>query len=91
METVRAKFRLDEVRSSIMHRYETQPDGTSKTVPRELRTLVFNPVSKGTSPENDLFWQYTPSGRVELGTINPEAWAQFELGKEYYLDFAPAS
>jgi hypothetical protein len=35
-----------------------------------------------------VFWDASPSGGLTLGTINPAAWEQFELGKEYYLDFA---
>lgn len=42
------------------------------------------------SEENKKFFAATPSGSINLGTINPEAAAQFEPGKEYYVDFTPA-
>ncbi len=75
--SVRAKFRLQE--------YTTRIDHTGK----ELRTLILYPVTSG-SEENKKFYEYTPSGKLELGTVNPEAWAKFEIGKSYYVDFTPA-
>jgi hypothetical protein len=76
---MRAKF--------MLARYETSLDYGSK---KELRTLHFQPVSSG-SKENEKFFAYTPCGSVSIGTVNPEAWKHFELGKEYYLDFTPAT
>jgi len=55
----------------------------------EARTLVFNPVV-GNSEENKKFFAATPSGEFKLSVVNPDAWKQFELNKEYYLDFTPA-
>ena len=58
----------------------------------ELRTLRFAPVYANNDPahENSKFWRASPSGEVKLGTVNPEAWSKFVLGKEYYLDFTVA-
>jgi hypothetical protein len=42
------------------------------------------------SDENKEFYKYSPSGSIELGTVNEGAAAQFEIGKEYYIDFTPA-
>jgi hypothetical protein len=42
------------------------------------------------SEENKKFFELTPNGRISLDTVNPEVFAQFELGKEYYVDFTPA-
>lgn len=47
------------------------------------------PVTSG-SEENEAFFKYTPSGKLELATINPAAASQLEVGKSYYLDFSPA-
>jgi hypothetical protein len=44
------------------------------------------PVSSG-SEENKMFWKYSPSGSITLSCINSEATKQFEIGKEYYVDF----
>jgi hypothetical protein len=43
------------------------------------------------SDENKTFWTYTPSGTIELSTINKDAAAQFEPGREYYIDFTEAA
>lgn len=39
------------------------------------------------SPENAEFFKWTPFGQIRMGTVNPVAAAEFEVGKEYYLDF----
>lgn len=76
---VRAKFKL--------HSYETSLHYSDPK--KELRTLKFSPVTGG-SDENQRFFAWTPGGQLQLGLLNPEAWTQFELGKEYYLDFTVA-
>lgn len=42
------------------------------------------------SEENKSFWNATPAGSISLSITNPEAVNQFEVGKEYYVDFTPA-
>lgn len=76
MEKVRAKF-------ACVAKEATLSGG------EELTTVKLSPVY-GDSPENKEFFRYTPSGRVELGTINKAAADGFELGKAYYVDFTPA-
>jgi hypothetical protein len=79
---VRAKFKLNSYKTSLYSQ-------NGKTV--ELRTLEFSPpYSNDPNSENGKFFNATPYGKIELGTVNPEAWKQFELGKEYYIDFVPA-
>lgn len=39
---------------------------------------------------NKAFWEATPSGKIEMQINNPSAAQQFEVGKEYYVDFSPA-
>ncbi len=41
------------------------------------------------SPENEAFFALTPVGDVSL-VVKPEVSEQFEVGREYYLDFSPA-
>jgi hypothetical protein len=52
-------------------------------------SILLEPVTGG-SQENDQFFKYTPGGKVELSTINPEAAKQFVPGQAMYLDFTPA-
>ncbi len=51
---------------------------------------VLRAVTSG-SKENETFFRYTPTASIELQTINPEAAAQFEPGKEMYVDFTPVT
>lgn len=51
--------------------------------------ITLTPVTNG-SEENKTFWKYTPCGKIELSTVNQNAADQFEVGKEYYIDFTPA-
>lgn len=92
--SVRAKFKVDEIRRSHTSRMIDPakgyyPDNLERV---EMRTVVMSPVYTNNDPEheNTKFWNASPSGKLELGTINPEAWRHFELGKEYYVDFHPA-
>lgn len=52
-------------------------------------SIRLQPVTSG-SPENAEFYKWTPCGQIELSTINPEAAKQFEIGKEFYVDFTAA-
>lgn len=94
--TVRAKFKFDSYSTTLHSRYPHRKDDGSpdygKPEAVELRTLKFSPVYANSDPnhENSKFWNASPSGSLELGTVNPEAWSAFQLGKEYYLDFTPA-
>lgn len=47
------------------------------------------PVTSG-SPENESFFKWTPSGKLELGTVNKAVMDQLELGAEMYIDISPA-
>lgn len=93
--SVRAKFKLDSFESSLqVVGYDKKADGTddySKPIVKEMRTLKMTPVySNDPQSENRRFWNASPSGSLNLGVINQDAWKHFELGEEYYLDFTPA-
>ena len=62
---------------------------TANTKMNDGNVVVMEPVTWG-SKENDEFFKYTPFGKLEFGTINETAAAQFEPGKEYYIDIFPA-
>lgn len=40
--------------------------------------------------ENASWSKYTPAGSIELSITNPDAYEQFKVGAEYYVDFTPA-
>lgn len=52
-------------------------------------TIDLHPVISG-SKENEEFYKWTPGGNIQLSTINEAAAKQFEMGKEFYVDFTPA-
>jgi hypothetical protein len=76
---VRAKFYVSTLTKQKMYNGQ---DGIGVVV-------KLNPVISG-SDENKDFYKLSPSGSIELGTVNESAAAQFEIGKEYYVDFTPA-
>ena len=75
----RAKFKVDSIEQQL---HWDRSKG-------ELHTIKLSPVTAG-SEENKTFFSATPVGRIELGVLNQEAGKQFELGKEYYVDFTKA-
>jgi len=95
--SVRAKFTYTGYTASMQHLgYEKDDAGKDdrlKPIKQEMRSLKFAPVYANNDPnhENSKFWKYTPMGSIELGTVNPEAWKHFEIDKEYYVDFTPAT
>ena len=56
----------------------------------QLDTVVVKlaPVS---GEQNKTWSKYTPSGSIELRITNPEAQAQFQAGKTYFVDFTETS
>jgi hypothetical protein len=75
--TVRAKFQLQEIKT-----YFWSP--TSKT-------LVFRASYDQSIPEDQRFFDATPTGTFEMLVNNPTALVQFELGKFYYFDATSAA
>ena len=73
--SVRAKFRLTEV--------------TSVDWSPSSKRYKFTAVYDATIPEDVRFSKATPNGSLEMQIDNPQAQAQFELGKYYYFDALP--
>lgn len=103
--SVRAKFTVTSITRNQGSRQETCADpancpvganwhdGMSRhSVPAEVQTIGLAPVYGNGDPnhENTKFWQASPSGQIQLGTVNLAAAQQFELGAEYYVDFTKA-
>jgi hypothetical protein len=78
---IRLKVRLDEQTNRMGGR---TVDGKYEECLKV--SVVFIPVGDD-SPENKLFWDATPQGRIEFTYMNPEALEELVLGKEYYVDF----
>ena len=53
-------------------------------------TLLFYAVYAG-SEENDKYFKATPSALFTLQPLNEAAAANFEFGKQYYVDFTAAA
>lgn len=73
--TVRAKFKCSSV-----ERFGNGSDG-----PANYRFVA---VTDQSTPENQRYARYTPSGELRIYVDNPAV--SFEAGKDYYLDFTPA-
>ena len=76
----RAKFKVQSYETQLQHTNEGE---------RECRNVRLTAVY-GDSEENKRFFQFTPNGTIQIGLLREETWKQFELGKEYYVDFTPA-
>jgi hypothetical protein len=87
--SVRAKFKVTSITRSESSRRNQE---TGQYDPCELHSIEMSPVFGNGDPnhENTKFWEASPSGHLKLGCVNEEAAKQFELGKEYYIDFTPA-
>ncbi len=81
---VRAKFYCA---TKIQRSNQPHPAQTENPV---YESFEFYPVTGG-SEENKKFFSASPSGKLEIGVMNPEAAKQLEVGKEYYVDFTPAN
>lgn len=75
--SVRAKFKCVSVEDS------------NPTVSEGCKNIRLDAVIEG-SDENKEFFRWTPSGQISIGCVNEAANKQFEIGKEYYVDFTPA-
>lgn len=90
---VRAKFKVTEIKRGQGSRTTGRKNekGYDEYEPCEMRTIVLSPVySTDPMHENKKFWDATPNGKIELGVVNPGGYEQFELGREYYVDFTEA-
>lgn len=56
----------------------------------EWKSVKLEAIING-SEENKSFFRMTPSGRIAIECINPEANKIFEPGKEYFVDFTVAN
>ncbi len=92
-KTVRAKFKLDTVSQSgyVKYTYPTDTEPAKSEIVK-MTTIKASPVYANGDPnhENSKFWNASPSGSLELGSINPDVFAHLDIGQEFYLDITPA-
>jgi len=53
-----------------------------------LFRTIYEPDAEKDS-ENARFTKATPWGEIKMGIDNPKALEQFQVGKQYYVDFHP--
>jgi hypothetical protein len=91
MMSVRAKFRVTS-RTSQMGAIPAFEGGKQvgwKSA--EVLTVKLRPVtSDDAKSENAQFWTSTPSGEITIGCASAESVVEFELEREFYVDFTPA-
>lgn len=98
---VRAKFKVDSIERTMGSKPKFDADGKPVMQPGstyqvyepcEMHTIKMSPVYGNGDPnhENTKFWASSPGGQLSLNCVNAAAVAEFELGKEYYLDFTKA-
>lgn len=89
-QKVRCKVQCNSILKQTHTEFEKKADGSydyAKPVSSFRYTAKFQAVCDG-SPENKVFWEFTPSGQIEFSTIKADV---YEVGKFYYVDFSLAS
>lgn len=76
--TVRAKFKVQSI---------TRRPGWNGN--KEVQEIKLFPVVAD-SEENKKFYAATPSGEINLTTVNFDIGSQFDIGEEFYVDFTKA-
>ena len=87
MDKVRCKVSCTGNDTRVEKAYDEK---TSKHYDKTVANLTFVPVYAG-SEENKAFFASTPTLQLSFGTVNGDAAAMFQIGKEYYLDLTPAN
>lgn len=85
--TIRCKFKVSSITHTMGH---TKNLETGQYGPAPVATARLNVVGGGT-PENDAFFAATPNGQIDVSVIRMEHADTFAIGKEFYVDFTPAT
>lgn len=87
--SVRAKFRVYNITPPVTTQvWVGQEDGQPVYEDKEIVNISMAPVTSSVdNEENSKFFASTPSGNINLGTVNMDAANEFVIGQDYYLDF----
>lgn len=80
--SIRAKFHCTNVSNS--------GHSTNGAAVKTSEQVTLHAVYGKEGTDNATWAKYTPSGSLSLTIDNPEAWGQFEVGEEYFIDVTPA-
>ena len=62
----------------------------SITIRENLHEVELGAVYGKDGSDNAEWSKYTPSGTIKMSITNPEAYNQFEIGREYFITFTEA-
>lgn len=81
--SVRLLFRVTEKKEVINHSGGKEKMGSVTLSP------CYPAKDAPNYEEQASFYKWTPSGKIEFATINEQALASLELGKDYYITIQP--
>ncbi|QQE80912.1 hypothetical protein [Alicyclobacillus sp. SO9] len=85
MDRVRAKFFVADVQPATI-------DGEEAKSVSLYGVFTSQDGREGNATEeNRIFGDYTPGAEIRMTIKNPDAFKQFELNKEFYVDFTATS
>ena len=92
---IRCKYRLTDRSTHTYMGAKQGPDGRWVQAPATTHTLKFTAVTGGlgASPENQSFWEATPSGDLMIGCASGALADKIaeQMGGEFYIDVEPCN
>jgi hypothetical protein len=89
---LRARFRVHKFETRRINRkIDPATEATAENLETvEVANVTLRAVDPGDDPShpNAGFWKENPDGEITLTMINPEAWQEFQLDKEYNVRFS---
>lgn len=84
---VRCKMHLHSRTSRLMSVYNRE---TQHSDMKETQSFEFSVVTSQDTPEDKAFFLATPTGRLEIGVVNPEVVKHLKIGKDYFITITEA-